>query len=176
MKNRKIILTLLVFALVISANIQPAIAYFTTYTYAVGGCPIYLRDTTRIEETFSQRVKHIRISSDANSEPVWVRAKVFFAYQGVDSVVVSSESGKWVEGEKDENGYVFYYYTEPLLGGEKTDELTATINFKEGVTPAEGDNFNVIVIYESTPVRYSDTTYTDAKWNAALIDSKTLEG
>lgn len=176
MKNRKLILVLLAFVLAVSASIQPAIAYFTTYTYAKGGHPIYLRDTTRIEEKFSNRVKHIRISSDDNSEPVWVRAKVFCAYQDVESVTIASETNKWVKGEEDANGYVFYNYTEPLTAGNKTDELTVTINFKENVEPAEGDNFNVIVVYESTPVRSTDATYEDAKWDATFIDSKTMEG
>jgi len=171
MNKRKLVLTFLVFALIICANIQPAIAYFTTFTYAKGSHPIYLRDTTRIEEQFSQQKKHVRIRSEDNSEPVWVRAKVFYAYQGIESIDI--EGQKWQRGETDENGYVFYNYTEPLPGGGKTEELTVTIHTKsnETINPDEGDQYNVIVIYESTPVRYAeDGSILPVDWNAPLYE------
>ena len=176
MKNRKIILILLVLALIICADIQPAIAYFTTFTYAKGGHPIYLRDTTRIEEQFSNKVKHIIIKSDQNSEPVWVRAKVFYAYQGIKDITIegAANPSKWQRGETDENGYVYYNYSEPLPGGGETEELTVTIDIKtseDGFTPEEEEKFNVIVIYESTPVRYDeDGSILPVDWNAPLYE------
>ena len=171
MNKRKLILTFLVFALIICANIQPAIAYFTTFTYAKGGHPIYLRDTTRIEEQFSQQKKHVRIRSEDNSEPVWVRAKVFYAYQGIERIDI--EGTKWQRDEtSDENGYYFYNYVDPLPGGGVTDELTVTIHTKsnETIKPDEGDQYNVIVIYESTPVRYNENGQIIAvNWNTHLL-------
>lgn len=173
MNKRKLVLILLVFALITCANIQPAIAYFTTFTYAKGSHPIYLRDTTRIEEQFSNMTKHVRISSDANSEPVWVRAKVFYAYQGIDEIKINEAGNpKWQEGETDDNGYVYYNYSDPLPGGGKTDELTVTIyaKSKEIINPDDGDQYNVIVTYESTPVRYDeDGNRLPADWNTKLL-------
>ena len=173
MKNRKIILILLVFSLIICANIQPAIAYFTTFTYAKGGHPIYLRDTTRIEEQFSQQTKHVIIRSDSNSEPVWVRVKVFYAYLGIEKITISGAENpsKWQKGAEDDNGYVFYNYTEPLLGGLPTEELTVKIETKDTLTPEKGDQYDVIVIYESTPVRYAeDGSILPVDWNAPLYE------
>lgn len=176
MKNRKLILLLLVLALVVCADIQPAIAYFTTFTYAKGGHPIYLRDTTRIEEQFSKQTKHVKIRSEANSSPVWVRAKVFYAYQGIEEIIISGnpspeESSKWQEGAKDGNGYVYYNYLEPLPGGDVTEELTVTIKTKETLTPEAGDQYDVIVVYESTPVRYDENgKVIPVDWNAPLYE------
>lgn len=175
MNKRKLVLTFLVFALIISANIQPAIAYFTTFTYAKGGHPIYLRDTTRIEEQFSQQTKHVRIKSEANSSPVWVRAKVFYAYQGIEKITISgvNDPSKWQEGATDGNGYVYYNYSEPLPGGGTTEELTVKIETKskETLTPDAGDQYDVIVVYESTPVRYDENgKEIPVDWNAPLYE------
>jgi len=173
MNKRKLVLTFLVFALIICANIQPAMAYFTTFTYAKGGHPIYLRDTTRIEEQFSNLTKHVRIRSEANSSPVWVRAKVFYAYQGIEEIKIKQDdesTSKWKKGAADGNGYVYYNYLEPLLGGGVTEELTITIKTKDTLTPEAGDQYDVIVVYESTPVRYDEKGQILAvDWNTDLL-------
>lgn len=173
MNKRKLVLTFLVFALIICANIQPAMAYFTTFTYAKGGHPIYLRDTTRIEEQFSNLTKHVRIRSEANSEPVWVRAKVFYAYQGIEKITIKEDenpASKWKKGATDGNGYVYYNYSEPLLGGGTTDELTIVIETNKTLTPDAGDQYDVIVVYESTPVRYDENgNQLPVDWNTQLL-------
>lgn len=172
MNKRKLVLTFLVFALIICANIQPAMAYFTTYTYAKGGHPIYLRDTTRIEEQFSNLTKHVRIRSEANSEPVWVRAQVFYAYQGIEEITITGADNpsKWQKGATDDNGYVYYNYSEPLLGGGVTEELIVKIRTKDTLTPDAGDQYDVIVVYESTPVRYDENgNQLPVDWNTQLL-------
>ena len=50
MNKRKIVLLLLTLALIASASIQPAIAYFTTYVRARGGYPVSIGNTTTIED------------------------------------------------------------------------------------------------------------------------------
>ena len=54
MSKRKWLLALLTFALIISASIQPAIAYFTSFVRAVGGFEVTVGDTTTIEEEYSE--------------------------------------------------------------------------------------------------------------------------
>ena len=78
MKKRNLILIALVFTLIICATIQPAIAYFTTFVTAKGGYVIKLGDTTRVKETFSNWTKGVTIHNDADSEPVFIRAKVLY--------------------------------------------------------------------------------------------------
>ena len=171
MNKRKLVLTFLVFALIICSSIQPAIAYFTTFTYAKGGHPIYLRDTTKIEEQFSQQTKHVKISSDTKSEPVWVRVKVFYAYQGIEKITITGvdNPSKWQEGDTDENGYVYYNYTDPLPGGGTTEELTVKIITKDPLKAEKGDQYDVIVVYESTPVRYAENgSILPVNWNTTL--------
>ena len=171
MNKRKLVLTFLVFALIICSSIQPAIAYFTTFTYAKGGHPIYLRDTTKIEEQFSQQTKHVKISSDTKSEPVWVRVKVFYAYQGIEKITITGvdNPSKWQKGDTDENGYVYYNYTDPLPGGGTTEELTVKIETKKELKPEKNDQYDVIVVYESTPVRYAENgSILPVDWNTTL--------
>ena len=155
MKKRTVILTVLAFAMIISASIQPAIAYFTTYTSALGGHKIILGNTTTITETFSQFVKHIVIHSDEDSEPVYIRAKVF--YIGPYTIEIG---GTGWSGPDSDN---YYYYGDIVNGGGETTELTVAITGipgqEEGSTeePEDGENFNVIVVYESVPVQYKGT-------------------
>ena len=86
---------------------------------------------------------------------------------------IDIEGTKWQRDEtSDENGYYFYNYVDPLPGGGVTDELTVTIHTKsnETIKPDEGDQYNVIVIYESTPVRYNENGQIIAvNWNTHLL-------
>ena len=77
MKKKQIFLGFLAAGLVMSSSVGSAWAYFTTYVEARGGEVISLGDETSVTEEFSQWTKHIRITSDADSKPVYVRAKAF---------------------------------------------------------------------------------------------------
>ena len=66
------------FALIICATIQPAIAYFTTYVRAKGGHEVTFGDTTKITEEFSDWTKKVTITNEAGSAPVFIRAKVLY--------------------------------------------------------------------------------------------------
>ena len=77
MKKTKYFLTLLAATTIVSAGIGKAWAYFTTYTEASGGYRIDLGDRTEITEEFEDWTKHVEISCEEGSEPVYIRARAF---------------------------------------------------------------------------------------------------
>lgn len=148
MKKIKWSLAVLTFTVILSAGIGKAWAYFTTYVEAAGGYDVHLGDHTTItEEPVVRWLKKVTIRSDEDSEPVYVRVRVYCAKELDDALTYSgsgwSEAGDW------------YYYDGILKGGESAEVLELLI--PEGKVPAEpeeGDSFNVIVIHESAPVKY----------------------
>ena len=175
-----ICLSLLAAATVLTVGVNSALAYFTTYTTAEGGIPIHLGDRTEIEESFSNKIKHITITSEAGSEPVYIRARAFCTRYGYSyqSVV----DGAWTENPGDNHRIPdadkgqYWYYTSIVKGGESTSTLDVIIDIPSQTDPAvpgqpaleDGDSFNVIVIYESTPVRYDENGNPYADWNEKL--------
>lgn len=148
MKKLYLSLAALAMVAVLGAGLGVTWAYFTTYAEAQGGYVLRLGDETRIEETFTNWTKHVSIVSGEGSEPVYVRAR---AYCGsAYTLAYSSESEKWEDG-----GDGFWYYMEVLPGGGTAETLDVRI----GGIPADedlsdGDGFNVVVVYESAPVKY----------------------
>lgn len=174
MRKRKeylTILTLAAFLMVAGAGIKETWAYFTTFSEAAGGYTIHLGDRTEFTEEFSNQTKHVVITSDADSEPVYVRAK---AFSGSNYPLTYSGEG-WTLGADD-----YYYYSHILTGGASTEGLDIRI---DGISvdgeEAEKNYFNVVVIYESTPVRYHEdgSAYTiqETDWNE-LLDSGSTTG
>lgn len=180
---RNICLSLFALGTILTAGVSNALAYFTTYTTAEGGLPIHLGDRTEITESFDARTKHLTITSDPDSEPLYIRARAFCAryeltYQGD---AWTQEAGEWNRivpaGEPDE----YWYYRDIIKGGESTETLDVIINIPaqsqettpdptkpEQPQPEDGETFNVIVIYESTPVRYDENGEPYADWTGTL--------
>lgn len=166
MKKKNVLLAALAVSLTLSAGAGSAWAYFTTYANASGGYTLSLGDKTTVSENFSSWTKHVVITSQADSKPVYVRAKAFC---GSDYELVYSGSDKW---SPNSDGY--YYYSDILNGGDSTDALDVKIeNIPEEVK--NGDSFNVVVIYETTPVRYHEDGTPYADWTAEL-NTGTVEG
>lgn len=136
-----------------------AFAYFTSYAVTTGTYPVSIGDKVVITEDFSRWTKHVRLTADQDSGPVYVRARAFHsdAYQ----VRYDDPDGKWTDG-----GDGFYYYDDILYAGQTTAELTVYI---DGVPEDIKDplDFGVAVIYESTPVRYQPDGTPYADWSAA---------
>lgn len=163
MKKTKYFLTLLAVTTIVSAGIGKAWAYFTTYTEASGGYRIDLGDETEITEHYEDWIKEITISSKEDSEPVYIRARAFCA-----EYLLTYEGEGWTRvppkqpgAEEKEDEEYWYYYEGILKGGETAPVLKVEINDvpkssekDPGKHPEIGDRFNVIVIYESIPVRY----------------------
>lgn len=164
-KGNVFLLGLAVF-LILTSGVGAAGAYFTTYTQAGGGVSLSLGSTTSVEEEVSQWTKKVKITNEAGSQPVYVRAKAFcgneydLTYQ---NNAADGEPAAWRDG-----GDGFWYYNRNngiLSGGEKTPELQIKIESKDPAkTPEDGDTFKVVVVYETTPVLY------DAEGKLALPD------
>lgn len=142
-----------------AANV--ALAYFTSNAEAEGGFFLRLEPTTEIIETYGSRKKHVSISNDVESVPLYVRAKA------LSSMPVTYDGDEW--SEPDEDGWV--YYKGILNPGTDTENLDVSIEFPTGgfatvtnpdgtttVTemsePQTGEEHDVIVVYETTPVLY----------------------
>lgn len=158
MKKSNLILLGLAVALVLSAAIVPAAAYFTTYAEARGGYEIDIAPTD-IEEEFYSWTKHVVITCDEDGQPVYVRAR---AYAG-SQYELQYSGDNWSYNPSDG----FFYYGPILNPGESTSELLVHIdNIPED--PSENDDFNVVVIYECTPVQYDEDGNPYPDWDLAL--------
>lgn len=185
MKKTKYLLTLLAAGTILTAGIGQAMAYFTTYVEAEGGFTIELGDKTTITETFTNWEKTLIITNEAGSQPVFVRARAYYAPASL--TVVPTESTGWStdlpnsftkisESDKttEDNSTPYYYYNAYIEGGKSSGPLTLKIdNLPKEV--AKGDTFNVIVIYESTPVLYTDAGDPYADWTSKLVTIKSVE-
>ena len=146
MKKITVILTALALALCLGAGMGTAWAYFTTYVTAKGSYRITLGSETDIEEKVESKQKSIQITNKEGSA-VFVRVR---AYAGEDlELTYSDPSGKWYKPAGDE----WYYYNGIVGGGQTTEELVASFELpplKEGEHYEDGDNFNIVVVYECT--------------------------
>lgn len=171
MKLKKCFYSALAAGILCISAVPAAHAYFTTYCEAQGGGPIMLEEKTEITESFSEWTKTVSIKSNEGSVPVFVRAKAF-ADQEIE-LTYKSDDNSWSEGK---DGY--YYYSSVLQAGENTSNLLVHIgNIPEG---KEDDlDFNVVVIYECTPVQYDDEgnmlSPEEADWSIKL-DTASMEG
>lgn len=189
MKRSHIFLAFLAAGLLLTGSIGDAWAYFTTYVEAKGGYPLLLGDETEVEEGFSAWIKSLVISSEEDSEPVYVRAKAFsgaaypltysdgeaFNEENPGAGSADGASAVWTPGA---DGY--YYYGKVLYGGGRTNELQVKIENvpkNEDITEKE---FNVVVIYETTPVQYKEdgTPYgvDEIDWDKAVLEVDRVEG
>lgn len=170
MKRKKklgnIVLTLSAAGMIALAGLNSANAYFTTYAEASGGFPLELGDITVIEEEVSDWTKHFVVESSADSQPVYIRARAFsgsaynLEYSNPEEGEEGAGPGTWSLGEDG-----FYYYSDIVNASEKTSELLIKItNPPQDVTV----KFNVVVIYESTPVQYHEDGSPYADWTVKL--------
>lgn len=158
MKLKKATLPLLVLVLltliVLTPRLPSVIAYFTANTRAKGGFTIHQSATTSIDESFNNWTKHIAITNQ-EGVPVFVRARAYSAFK-----VQYSGTG-W---KSNEDGW--YYYQSAVEEGKTTGTLNVKI--EERPTPEEETNFNVAVVYESTPVQYEADGTAFADWSMIL--------
>ena len=168
MKKYNWLLASLALVLVLTAGMGSAWAYFTTYVEAKGGYTIHLGDETKMIEEFQDWTKKVIISSKEGSTPVYVRVKAFCGEEY--ALQYSDAAGKWQLGA---DGY--YYYQDILAGGLSTSELDILIkNIPMNVEI--GTSFNVVVVYECTPVQNDENGNPYADWNYILVTSDVTGG
>lgn len=181
MKKRKIILTAvsaLAAGMILTARLGSAWAYFTTYTSASGSYTLQLGHETRIEETYSSHTKHLVVTNEGTG-PVYVRARAFSGSQ----CVLTYEGEGWQSGT---DGYYYYSSIVPGTASEQdgtvsksqTTQLDVQITFPENAK--EGDDYDIVVIYESLPVQYGEDgnalTPQKADWSAQVLTGRTEGG
>ena len=178
MKKINIFLLTLSIALILTASSVPlkdSMAYFTTYAHAEGGYTIELGSSTRIEEPkVEDWTKHVVITNEEGSQPVYVRVRAFSG--SLYKLIYSDNSGLWSQGiDKNKKPDGYYYYDEILKAGESTAEILIEIkNVPSNVV--DGDSFNVVVIYETTPVLYDEAGKPYPDWSATLDSGSTGSG
>ncbi len=112
-------------------------------------------DVLSLQEEFYDWTKHVLIESNENNEPMYIRA-IAFCPSNIE-LVYSGEM--WTQGDE---GY--YYYSDVLGSGEATTELNIQIWNVPVEYVMEGEQFNVIVVYEAVPVLYTEEGEAYADW------------
>lgn len=144
MKRRTWLLLLLTVVLVLGAGIGSAYAYFTTYSSARGGYIVRAENETEIHETALGASKEISIKNTGDY-PVFVRVKIF---KGSEITVTPTFNDRyWAYNSADE----YYYYQQALEPGALTDVLKFDLTIPKDADAQEGDDVNVVVVYESVP-------------------------
>ncbi len=155
------------FLLAGSVTVGSAMAYFTTYATASGGAQISLGFTETVpreEIPIVDWTKRISVDN-TGSVDCFVRVKIFAGEKFREHLDENISGEGWTKGqEPDENGYFYYYYDQVVpAGGTTENQLTAHIDNMEST-----EDFNVIVVQESTPVLYDADGSPYADWNVVL--------
>lgn len=160
MKKKKLLLTAIAVALIMTMGIGASWAYFTTYAEAAGEKEVHFGYEADIHEDFDGKTKIVTITSQKGSEPVYVRVRAYTGSQY--SLDISGEG--WVAGK---DGY--YYYDKMLQSEQST--LPISIELKN-IPAKDVDSANIVVLYETTPVFYTDDGNGNMKpdwdWNMIL--------
>lgn len=175
MKRKLLPVASLVVALVLGMGIVPAGAYFTDSDAANGGIEVTVKPSTEIYEYVNDGVKEVTIKSNDDSKiDVFVRAGALTSLGLKEPIAGTNWTGPDGADWLGPDGYGWYYYSEPLAPGASTESLRVAVEYPKvkGEGDIEGavlgDNANVIVLYESTPVLYKadGTPYADWKLKA----------
>lgn len=170
MKKKYLFLTVITTVLILGATIGGTMSYFTANASASGGLKLNLGPKTEITEKVpDSHTKQLTVTNDADSVPVYVRAQAFVGTEYKDSLNYSGEG--WSKSGD------YYLYADLVDPGESTTVLKVT--FTEPENAKDGDTFNVIVVYEATPVQYDDSgnviPAASADWDV-ILDTGVTEG
>lgn len=167
--KRKPVAIILALALAMCLGTAPAWAYFTWNDEAAGGTDVKFEPDTTIHEKYADGKKTVYITNDEDAGPAKVRVRVY-ASTVFDSV--TTEGAKWepstttvVPGDPVNGDSGWIEYTEIVEPGGQTSDLTVNIDFPTQ-TAATADeaykfdkdaNYNVVVVYEASPVVYDES-------------------
>ena len=167
MKPKYIALFALAFALVMGMTIAPASAYFTDQHTANGGVPVQIGPSTDIYEWVRDKTKTVVVHNSSDSVPVFVRVQSDYPEDMLTETPVASSDWEYVDG--------WYVYQHALAPGADTSEISFTYDFDAVETatkrpPEEGDNYNVVITYESVPANVTPLP-SYASWAEGLSTS-----
>ena len=158
---------------VATAGIGKAYAYFTTNDQAVGVQSIALGDKTTIEEDYDSFKKTVRITNAADSaQAVYVRTK---AFSGAEyPLTVKGKTSKWSSESGSGLANEWWYFSDPVEPGDKTEDLDVSIGGKALDRDSEPREFNVVIVYETTPAVQKGVSddgnieYEDPDWDRSV--------
>lgn len=162
--NKKpVVLAAAALALTAAVYAGDAMAYFTTYSSAEGSVAMDLGFTETVPgDDVDEEGKHVWVENVGDYD-CFVRVKIF-------SVIdVGYEPGDgWTEGSDG------YWYYEPVLpAGEKTQEILVTYDFPDASEEGSPDEFDIIVVQESTPVVYDEAGNPIPNWDNVITSEGT---
>ena len=138
-KLKKMIMGLMLVS-VMFMSIPKALAYFSTYTEASGTLSLRLKEIVGFKEVNVNGNKHIVITASDDSDPIFIRVKIFADDAILNVMSVDYDSSKWTyDGE-------WYECSEVMMAGE-----TAVMDISVDTAVIELAQFNVVVIYEYIP-------------------------
>lgn len=168
-RRRTVLLAAFALILLFGSSLKDSLAYFTTYTTTRGSARLVLGSKTEIEEEIIKDIKgfikeiQIRNTGDADC---FVRARIYAGslLQLTESEIVPE--GGAAHWRKDADGW--WYYESVLKPGEATNILSVKIGVSSELMDLDIDNFNVIVVQESTPALYQEDGTPYADWNLSI--------
>ena len=164
-RRRTVFLAAFALILLFGSSLKDSLAYFTTYTTTRGSARLVLGSKTEIKEEIEGFIKKIQIVNTGDAD-CFVRARIY-----AGSLLKLTESEIVPEGgaahwRKDDDGW--WYYESVLKQGEATNILSVEIGVSPELMGLDIDNFNVIVVQESTPVLYQEDGTPYADWNLSI--------
>ena len=139
-----------------SVTVGSAMAYFTTYATASGGAEVSLGFTqTEPGEEVVDWTKRVTVRNTGSAD-CFVRVRFFAGAKYMEGLDISGEG--WERGEGD-----YHYYDKVVPAGGSAALLSAKID-----NLGSEEDFNVIVVQESTPVLYDENGDPYADWNVVL--------
>ena len=160
-KIRRLLIAALA-VLTLAVSVPSALSYFSTYTRVEGERPIKLGEKVNVEESGDGSVKHIKLTADEESSPVFVRLAIFVP-TSVEPYLVYEDEGWTKRGN-------YYEYDTVLFAGQSAE---FEVKLQDDA-PIERDSFDLIVIYEYTPAMLDDAGdyYADWSLNYSIQDSQ----
>ena len=153
-KQRKTCIVFIALAVLVAlVSVPSALAYFTTYARIKGTSAVTLGEAITFSEIAnSSGDKHITISAEEESDPVFVRIGIF-ASKEIMSRIKVDDTWELKDG--------WYTYGQVLEGG-KTAEMDIVIDKND----LEIEEFNVVVVYEYIPAIMNEEGEFVPDWNA----------
>lgn len=149
MKRSNLVLAILAVMLVLGMSVGKAWSYFTDSDSAEGKLTLSLQP--EIQEHNDPGMKTIKIRNTSQPDSVWVRARVY----------ANPKLGASASGDNWQGDIVSWYeYGVPLSPGAEAEPLYVNFNLprpydeQKGEGALDGDETNVIVVYEYLPTQY----------------------
>lgn len=162
-KSRLVILAAAV-VLIMALTLPAALGYFSTYVRIPGTKTVHLSDGDKMKEENVSGSKHVVITADEDSDPIFVRVKAFAPTDIEDKLVYEGKG--WTKGADG-----WWYYDEPLSKGG-----SAAIDISLPDIEIDKATFNVVVLHEYVPAIPDGRGGLTADWTNPSLDVTKAEG